>query len=1280
MLLLLLAMVGAHGNSNATAQPWHEVDVMRQLERQLHDDPDQGGRRRPHSQRVSPGPQRRRLQELCVNTAGVVARDRFGNTITCADVTPQLCLSPVVIVHGGKAATVRELCPVTCGICQPGWNNSAAERRALEALYESAGGPGWVFEYGLPNNWRKGQCHCQWTSVLCRNRTACNDSPVVAVKLFGPFHNYGLNASGTLPGPVFAGLTELEYLGLAGNPHLSGSLPAAWGRLTAMRVLALRSNHLSGSLPEAWANMSKMRMLALHQNYLTGSLPDAWATMASVRVMYLRSNRLRGFLPETWATMSKMEQLYLYSNRLSGSLPAAWAAMAGMARLDLNSNQLSGTLPKAWAAITGMQTLSLRSNRLSGSLPAAWGSMVEMQRLALNSNQLSGPLPADWSTFADIVLLSLKSNNLDGTLPRSWGHMSRLQQIYLQDNRFRGSIPDIWGTNLTELQVFAAQQNALGGTIPEALLAGGKRCIVLLNDNHFRGRITKLSPGFFRSNCTIGDGRTYSSWFRPSLLLQNNRLSCALPESPSTSSDTEQDGPYTECDVDQPPLPEGNIAGNSNLTHAFNSILLPGNRFEGNLNGNGSLPSWVYGEAYGDPTARAARLLYLHRGEWWRFADSFTIPAFYLLVGLVTLAAATFRIRWCRQQSLEPAAGADSRTLRDADNDSKNDGGVSDNDAAARALRNETEGTRWTTTSSARRSTPSVLFKGLVVLVACALLVSTPAYFAGANYYECGDAANKVTSAYLADNPGAEAVASASLIATALVSLGIAAVLCTTSAETADAPAPTSATSSAAGTTTGAAIIDQISSRSAVSSSSSAATVSFTKRSVAVVVWSLSLLLLSGPSFIYSMTSSVPTKDSILRVFRSERATADLVEGISKAAPILLTVINTVIIPPVVRWCSAQSGWPSSWLLLTSRLLTTWAVPAAAIVVFSNSCGRSWLRLWNKCSNPNDLDVVGPSVDDTPLFDRSCFTMPSGQSFSKGYTEPETLVSGTTTCNLPSTTVDEKSHEQPGQCGRAVIETLAPLLINKMAISVFLVPAVTILRWRLLPLGVRGTIRRLFKKPAALQAKGKRLSLDNLMAQHLTWFDLAIVFGPHIPLLLPLTLATLAMSRWTHRLGIEALGLAETRADHARLSTWYVLMGVMWQQALSAFVFAGATITGWQAVVAVGVVVCTGCVGLAVAPAAWLLSIRDMCCCGGGCCGSSRRWRRYLSGVWWPFPRFRRQQRQHRLSSAAVIDPAAVDQGFEEGTELASRREHNGGRSKAQQRGTLQVPLLSSRS
>ena len=208
---------------------------------------------------------------------------------------------------------------------------------------------------------------------------------------------------------------------------------------------------------------------------------------------------------------------------------------------------------------------------------------------------------------------------------------------------------------------------------------------------------------------------------------------------------------------------------------------------------------------------------------------------------------------------------------------------------------------------------------------------------------------------------------------------------------------------------------------------------------------------------------------------------------------------------------------------------------------------------------------------------------------------------------------------------------MAPLLINKMALSVFLLPAITIMRWRVAPRGIRAAVRGFLgrccracttggqdqdqeqeqEQQASSSAvdrhhtstssspttivKPPRLPLDNMTAQNLTWFDLALVFGPHVPLLLPLVLATLFTSRWAHQLGVQELGMVETRFEQARPSTWYVLMGVTMQQALSMFLFAGAGLHGWRVVVVGGSLVCAGCLVIAAVPIAWLRSASAMC-------------------------------------------------------------------------------------
>ena len=62
------------------------------------------------------------------------------------------------------------------------------------------------------------------------------------ITFLGAFANHGMNATGTLPGSIFAGLAELNYFGMVGNPKLSGSIPAGWAAITKMQKLLLYSN------------------------------------------------------------------------------------------------------------------------------------------------------------------------------------------------------------------------------------------------------------------------------------------------------------------------------------------------------------------------------------------------------------------------------------------------------------------------------------------------------------------------------------------------------------------------------------------------------------------------------------------------------------------------------------------------------------------------------------------------------------------------------------------------------------------------------------------------------------------------------------------------------------------------------------------------------------------------------------------------------------------------------------------------------------------------------
>jgi hypothetical protein len=260
--------------------------------------------------------------------------------------------------------------------------------------------------------------------------------------------------------------------------------------------------------------------------------------------------------------------------------------------------------------------------------------------------------------------------------------------------------------------------------------------------------------------------------------------------------------------------------------------------------------------------------------------------------------------------------------------------------------------------------------------------------------------------------------------------------------------------------------------------------------------------------------------------------------------------------------------------------------------------------------------------------------------YSNGYIPATVLVSGADICNPSAGGV----HQQYAQCGRAVVEAMAPLLVGKMALAALVLPALSIIRWRVAPTGwkdcLHGLLKRCYRCCAggggggcccggdggggggggrdndsgsdsddeglALRTKGLRL--DDVVAQSLTWMDVAIVFGPHIPLLVPLVLVSLVTTRWAHEaVGLRRLGLREERAEFSKPSTWYVLFSIVCQQVLTVAVFVGiddkekmngsfrVDDMGRMWFISVTVILVAG-VAVMVVPVRWLEAVGRRCC------------------------------------------------------------------------------------
>ena len=112
--------------------------------------------------------------------------------------------------------------------------NAAADRAALEALYDATDGPSW----NDSTNWKSAAPLDEWYGVTA-------------------------DASGRV--------TELRL----GENGLIGSIPTALGRLGALEWLDLNSNELRGSIPSALSSLGNLFFLSLYRNDLDGAVP-AW--------------------------------------------------------------------------------------------------------------------------------------------------------------------------------------------------------------------------------------------------------------------------------------------------------------------------------------------------------------------------------------------------------------------------------------------------------------------------------------------------------------------------------------------------------------------------------------------------------------------------------------------------------------------------------------------------------------------------------------------------------------------------------------------------------------------------------------------------------------------------------------------------------------------------------------------------------------------------------------------------------------------------------------------
>ena len=361
----------------------------------------------------------------------------------------------------------------------PPKRESWVDRAALEALYRVAGGPDWKRN----ENWDSELSMLGWYGVVVN----ADSGRVTHLMLT----SNGL--SGELP-PELGNLEELEELLLAGNPDLTGCVPAALReRLERHTGVEFCDPSQDQSVPqivpdERGALVDREALVALHK----ATDGANWVNVAESRGWdpHLHpgdKNWLSDLPLEEWAGVTADEtgrvvRLDLHWRELSGHIPPELAKLENLRVLDLRSNNLVGEIPQELTGLDNLRILGLSRNKLTGEIPPELGGLDKLKVLHLSGNDLTGEIPAELGDACELKELVLDFNELTGAIPPELGSLANLQSLRLQWNSLTGEIPPELG-NLGRLKDLILRGNQLTGAIPPEL--GG-----LLGLTKELGRIT----------------------------------------------------------------------------------------------------------------------------------------------------------------------------------------------------------------------------------------------------------------------------------------------------------------------------------------------------------------------------------------------------------------------------------------------------------------------------------------------------------------------------------------------------------------------------------------------------------------------------------------------------------------------------------------------------------------------------------------------------------------------------------------------------------------------
>ena len=257
-----------------------------------------------------------------------------------------------------KVDTFRSSLPLCSG--NPAAPDSARDRDALVALYESTNGQGWTNR----TNWLSDRPLGEWYGVTTDRQGRVIQLEIIPEEFQGL--RARLNLIGELPEEI-GNLDKLLLLVIVGTfrDEPLGEIPASIGKLEELQVMVLQGLQLSGDIPDL-EELVHLRELDLSGNNLSGEIPDSLRHLRDLEDVNLGNNGLgseqsglSGPIPTWIGQLSSLNRVHLSSNKLVGPIPAALGNLPDLEVLYLGNNQLSGCVPEALRAVNDLSRLPL---------------------------------------------------------------------------------------------------------------------------------------------------------------------------------------------------------------------------------------------------------------------------------------------------------------------------------------------------------------------------------------------------------------------------------------------------------------------------------------------------------------------------------------------------------------------------------------------------------------------------------------------------------------------------------------------------------------------------------------------------------------------------------------------------------------------------------------------------------------------------------------------------------------------------------------------------------